>query len=335
MTWLDCLPIMIVVVMSGVHRRTWVALCKIRLISYRYLNIWSHSCSRIIHILIPYHSCRVLSFACVPLFTNVCAAVGILHTCQTCLWKRTTETLVRCVGSFLLTTVFVCSMCLCSRRQQPALPGDVFRLCIDAAAGPADQQLHVRAPGGSFGKRFSCFSSGWRRWCVSVLLSIRRGTSQKCDFSVQVQLRFCLSETSCPQEDHFPPNLCVKVNGKPCNLPVRAAGSVIFCSSAGGCRIFSQYSKCPVVLIKLKTISHSLSLSPMHAGLPSSNQKRRWAQATQSAHQHYLTGQIVHHSPKHHSGVVDGWDWKGKGGGGGASRRSGPRMGDFMARPSY
>uniref|UniRef100_A0A3B5L0H9 Protein inhibitor of activated STAT, 1b n=1 Tax=Xiphophorus couchianus TaxID=32473 RepID=A0A3B5L0H9_9TELE len=23
----------------------------------------------------------------------------------------------------------------------------------------------------------------------------------------------------CPQEDHFPPNLCVKVNGKPCNLP--------------------------------------------------------------------------------------------------------------------
>uniref|UniRef100_A0A3P8ZA55 Protein inhibitor of activated STAT, 1b n=1 Tax=Esox lucius TaxID=8010 RepID=A0A3P8ZA55_ESOLU len=32
-------------------------------------------------------------------------------------------------------------------------------------------------------------------------------------------LRFCLSETSCPQEDHFPSNLCVKVNSKPCNLP--------------------------------------------------------------------------------------------------------------------
>uniref|UniRef100_A0A1A8JDE4 Protein inhibitor of activated STAT, 1 n=3 Tax=Nothobranchius kuhntae TaxID=321403 RepID=A0A1A8JDE4_NOTKU len=41
----------------------------------------------------------------------------------------------------------------------------------------------------------------------------------KCDFAVQVQLRFCLSETSCPQEDHFPQNLCVKVNSKPCNLP--------------------------------------------------------------------------------------------------------------------
>uniref|UniRef100_A0A8K9Y054 Protein inhibitor of activated STAT, 1b n=1 Tax=Oncorhynchus mykiss TaxID=8022 RepID=A0A8K9Y054_ONCMY len=30
---------------------------------------------------------------------------------------------------------------------------------------------------------------------------------------------FCLSETSCAQEDHFPSNLCVKVNSKPCNLP--------------------------------------------------------------------------------------------------------------------
>ncbi|KAM9817363.1 E3 SUMO-protein ligase PIAS1-like [Neosynchiropus ocellatus] len=39
------------------------------------------------------------------------------------------------------------------------------------------------------------------------------------DFSVQVQLRFCLSDTSCPQEDHFPSNLCVKVNGKLSNLP--------------------------------------------------------------------------------------------------------------------
>uniref|UniRef100_A0A8C7MZ59 Protein inhibitor of activated STAT 1 n=1 Tax=Oncorhynchus kisutch TaxID=8019 RepID=A0A8C7MZ59_ONCKI len=54
-------------------------------------------------------------------------------------------------------------------------------------------------------------------WLVSVAGWDISGT--KCDFTVQVQLRFCLSETSCPQEDHFPPNLCVKVNGKPCNLP--------------------------------------------------------------------------------------------------------------------
>ena len=34
--------------------------------------------------------------------------------------------------------------------------------------------------------------------------------------------RFCLCETSCPQEDYFPPNLFVKVNGKLCPLPVSA-----------------------------------------------------------------------------------------------------------------
>ncbi|NWY08122.1 PIAS3 ligase, partial [Nothoprocta ornata] len=41
----------------------------------------------------------------------------------------------------------------------------------------------------------------------------------KCDYAVQVQLRFCLCETSCPQKDYFPPNLFVKVNGKLCPLP--------------------------------------------------------------------------------------------------------------------
>lgn len=41
----------------------------------------------------------------------------------------------------------------------------------------------------------------------------------KCDYTVQVQLRFCLCETSCPQDDYFPPNLFVKVNGKLCPLP--------------------------------------------------------------------------------------------------------------------
>ncbi|XP_005991728.1 E3 SUMO-protein ligase PIAS3 isoform X4 [Latimeria chalumnae] len=41
----------------------------------------------------------------------------------------------------------------------------------------------------------------------------------KCDYTVQIQLRFCLCETSCPQEDYFPPNLFVKVNAKLCPLP--------------------------------------------------------------------------------------------------------------------
>ncbi|XP_043475985.1 E3 SUMO-protein ligase PIAS3 isoform X2 [Leptopilina heterotoma] len=41
----------------------------------------------------------------------------------------------------------------------------------------------------------------------------------KMDYTVQVQMRFCLQETSCEQEDNFPPNIAVKVNGKICPLP--------------------------------------------------------------------------------------------------------------------
>ncbi|KAM4578255.1 E3 SUMO-protein ligase PIAS2 isoform 3-T3 [Fundulus diaphanus] len=39
------------------------------------------------------------------------------------------------------------------------------------------------------------------------------------DYMVQIQLRFCLAETSCPQDDNFPNSLCVKVNGKLFPLP--------------------------------------------------------------------------------------------------------------------
>lgn len=42
----------------------------------------------------------------------------------------------------------------------------------------------------------------------------------KVEHVIQVQLRFCLLETSCEQEDYFPPNVQVKVNGKMCQLPV-------------------------------------------------------------------------------------------------------------------
>ncbi|XP_062307666.1 E3 SUMO-protein ligase PIAS2 [Osmerus eperlanus] len=39
------------------------------------------------------------------------------------------------------------------------------------------------------------------------------------DYMVQIQLRFCLSETSCLQEDNYPNSLCIKVNGKLFPLP--------------------------------------------------------------------------------------------------------------------
>ena len=42
----------------------------------------------------------------------------------------------------------------------------------------------------------------------------------KPEYLIQVQLRFCLLETTSEQEDCFPPNVQVKVNGKLCQLPV-------------------------------------------------------------------------------------------------------------------
>lgn len=49
----------------------------------------------------------------------------------------------------------------------------------------------------------------------------------KCVF---VLSRFCLSETSCPQEDNYPNSLCIKVNGKLFPLPVSAFCLFLFLS---------------------------------------------------------------------------------------------------------
>ncbi|KAM3828176.1 E3 SUMO-protein ligase PIAS1 isoform 4-T5 [Vipera latastei] len=67
--------------------------------------------------------------------------------------------------------------------------------------------------------RETCFAFALTPQQVQQISSSMDISGTKCDFTVQLQLRFCLSETSCPQEDHFPPNLCVKINGKPCSLP--------------------------------------------------------------------------------------------------------------------
>ncbi|XP_073242099.1 E3 SUMO-protein ligase PIAS3-like isoform X2 [Porites lutea] len=55
------------------------------------------------------------------------------------------------------------------------------------------------------------------------LISNSRDTrpNSRNEYTVQVLLRFCLFETSCEQEDHFPSSLCIKVNGKICPLPAR------------------------------------------------------------------------------------------------------------------
>ncbi|XP_022913975.1 E3 SUMO-protein ligase PIAS2 isoform X2 [Onthophagus taurus] len=46
---------------------------------------------------------------------------------------------------------------------------------------------------------------------------VRHGS--KCEYTKQVQMRFCLLETTCEQEDFFPPSVVVKVNNKLCPLP--------------------------------------------------------------------------------------------------------------------
>jgi hypothetical protein len=41
----------------------------------------------------------------------------------------------------------------------------------------------------------------------------------RLEYRTQIQMRFSLLETSCEQEDNFPPSICVKINGKLCPLP--------------------------------------------------------------------------------------------------------------------
>ena len=41
------------------------------------------------------------------------------------------------------------------------------------------------------------------------------------EYFVQIQLRFCLMETSCEQKDEFPPSINVRANNKMVTLPVR------------------------------------------------------------------------------------------------------------------
>uniref|UniRef100_A0A8C5KDN1 Protein inhibitor of activated STAT 1 n=1 Tax=Jaculus jaculus TaxID=51337 RepID=A0A8C5KDN1_JACJA len=60
--------------------------------------------------------------------------------------------------------------------------------------------------------RETCFAFALMLQQVQQISSSMDISGTKCDFTVQVQL-------SCPQEDHVPPNLCVKVNTKPCSLP--------------------------------------------------------------------------------------------------------------------
>ena len=47
-------------------------------------------------------------------------------------------------------------------------------------------------------------------------------------------MRFCLLETTCQQEDNFPPNIAVKINDKMCPLPVSIDYYFIFRRTPSG-----------------------------------------------------------------------------------------------------
>jgi len=54
---------------------------------------------------------------------------------------------------------------------------------------------------------------------ATTISSSQYKEAARMEYRKQIQMRFSLLETSCEQEDNFPPSICVKVNGKLCPLP--------------------------------------------------------------------------------------------------------------------
>lgn len=85
--------------------------------------------------------------------------------------------------------------------------------------------------------------------------------SQKSEHIIQVQLRFCLLETSSEQEDYFPPNVIVKVNNKLCPLPVSSRCYEIFGQNPFESNV--RNSRLPI-RIPFRQISRVLSRNDHH-----------------------------------------------------------------------
>ncbi|XP_045613188.2 E3 SUMO-protein ligase PIAS2 isoform X1 [Procambarus clarkii] len=75
------------------------------------------------------------------------------------------------------------------------------------------------APQGSGRYQESTFAFSLTPHQANKIANSRDLRPGKQDYSVQVQMRFCLLETTCEQEDNFPPNIAVKINEKMCPLP--------------------------------------------------------------------------------------------------------------------
>ncbi len=108
--------------------------------------------------------------------------------------------------------------------------------------------------------------------------------------------RFCLSETSCPQEDNYPNSLCIKVNGKLFPLPVSA------------CFTPEQLSKKPVQLRHPATKILTKHFIP--SGLCTTTKKWRGTEETRKTSKHYLPCPTFLRSTQSNFSDMGTWNWK-------------------------
>lgn len=109
--------------------------------------------------------------------------------------------------------------------------------------------------------------------------------------------RFCLSETSCPQEDNYPNSLCIKVNGKLFPLPVSDFFSQTY-------NTMPIQLKCSVVMMLKK---HFISL-----GVCTSAKKWCGTEETGKTSKHYLPCPSLFCSTKSNFSDMGTRNWKSK-----------------------
>ena len=115
------------------------------------------------------------------------------------------------------------------------------------------------APSGSGFYQEAGFSFSLTPQQANKMAKSRHQRPGKQDYTVQLQMRFCLLKTNCEQEDKFPPNIAVKVNEKVIPLP-RNSGPI---NITALCRMSStvtnhinvswapEYGRCYVISVHL------------------------------------------------------------------------------------
>lgn len=145
-----------------------------------------------------------------------------------------------------------------------------------------------------------CSKCGWclQWWCLHngvCPVPLFYCLFPSCSYMVLffLSFRFCLSETSCAQEDNYPSGLCIKVNGKLFPLPV----------SCSRLRCFKFR----------KNAASNVPTKPFPpAGLRTATKKRRRTEETWKASEHYLPRPSLLRSTQSDFSHVGAWNWKSK-----------------------